>query len=629
MPEQQNLVTLTIDGREVQVPRGTLVVEAAKQLNIEVPVFCYHHKLDSVGACRLCLVQISPGPPRPTTACTTPVAQGMVVQTNTPMAVSARADILEFELVNHPLDCPVCDKGGECPLQDYTFRHGYPVSRIDAPRVHFQKPIPLSQNIALDRERCVLCYRCTRYYDEVAWEQELTADHRGVRSFITSQLNQPLESVFSGNIIDLCPVGALTSRVWRFESRPWDMDHSHSVCSKCSVGCSVTLWQRRKELVRVTSKENDEIDEGWICDRGRFDYADVNDPQRPRVPQVGGRDSTWEEALQTLTDGIKGKKVGISLRQDVTNEELFLVSRLLQGTLRNVKVAIERRTSLPAPTGETLPIKEIDGAATIVVVASNTADDVPVVNLRIKKAVRHGARLLLVHPDDLDLDRAPKDQLAHVRYEAGKAPEAVAALAGHEHLAKGPVVILYGDGHGTEDGAKVDAAVRELAAGIEARIMPLFRGTNERGAIAAGLAGEASVLDGCQAVLCLGPPAGGRLPASAKFVAVWDHQHRAEHGTPDVFLPAASFAETQGSYTNVEGRVQFLRPILTLEPPLRETWEVLCDLGQRLGARGFDYTGIFPIQREAASAVNGFTPLSSPPAPDPEPTPVLYGPARP
>src|SRR6266851_2442260 len=278
-------VNQTIDGHKITVPAGTLIVEAAKTVGIEIPVFCYHHKLDPVGACRLCLVDFSPGPPRPQTACTTPVMEGMVVRTQSAMAVQARADILEFELVNHPLDCPVCDKGGECPLQDFTFRHGYPTSRIDGPRLHFKKPIALSETIALDRERCVLCYRCTRYYDEVTWKQELTTGQRGVQSFITSEFDRPLQSIFSGNIIDLCPVGALTSRVWRFESRPWDMTHTPGVCSKCAVGCNVTLWQRRGQLVRVTSRENDDIDDGWICDRGRFDYTDVNDPERMRSPR--------------------------------------------------------------------------------------------------------------------------------------------------------------------------------------------------------------------------------------------------------------------------------------------------------------------------------------------------------
>ena len=628
MPDGDNMVTLTIDGQTVTVPSGTLIVEAAKKVSVEIPVFCYHHKLDPVGACRLCLVEISPGPPKPQTGCTTPVAEGMVVRTNTAMAVGARADILEYELVNHPLDCPVCDKGGECPLQDYTYRHGYPTSRTDAPRLHFKKPIPLSDMIALDRERCVLCYRCTRYYDEIAWQQELTAVQRGIHTFISSQFDRPLQSIFSGNIIDLCPVGALTSRVWRFESRPWDMDHTASVCSKCAVGCSVTLWQRRNQLVRVTAHENDEIDEGWICDRGRFDYTEANDPNRLRVPRVGGRDSTWDTALETLVAGVKGKKLGISLRQDVTNEELFLISRLLAGPWKGARVALQRRTRIPAPDGETLRIRDLDDCKAIVVVASDTADDVPIVNLRVKKAVsKRGAKLVIVHPNDLDLDRWPR--AFHVRNEPGKAAEALARLAGHELLSEGPVAILWGDGHGTEDVQELAAAARDLATGVDGRVMPLFRATNERGAVAAGLAATAGDLEGCEAVICFGPPAFARIPSSARFIAAWDTVLRPEHGAPDVVLPAVSFAETQGSYTNLEGRVQFLRPVLHVEPPLRESWDVLCDLGQRLGARGMDFLGIFQVQREAAGAIPEFGALADPPAPEPEPTPVMYGPARP
>jgi NADH-quinone oxidoreductase chain G len=622
-----DLVTLTIDGQSVSVPKGTLIVEAAKQADIEIPVFCYHHKLAPVGACRLCLVEISPGPPRPQTGCTTPVAEGMVVRTNSPMAVSARADILEYELVNHPLDCPVCDKGGECPLQDYTFRHGYPTSRIDAPRLHFQKPIALSDRIALDRERCVLCYRCTRYYDEITWSQELTSEQRGVETYIASQFDRPLQSVFSGNIIDLCPVGALTSRVWRFESRPWDMDHTASVCSRCAVGCSVTLWQRRNQLVRVTSHENDEIDEGWICDRGRFEYTHVNDPDRLRLPRVAGREASWDGALDALVDGIRGKRLGISLPRDVTNEELFLVRCLVAGPWRGARVALEGRTLLPAPDGDTLPIAALDRCRAIVVVASNTAEDAPIVNLRVKKAVsKGGARLVIVHPDDLDLDRWP--HAFHVRNRPGEAAEALRRLAGHDLLADGPVAILWGDGHGTEDVSELRAAVAELAAAVDGRSMPLYRATNERGALAAGLAGAPDDLEHCEAVLCWGTPAPGRVPARADFVAVWDTRVRPEHGEPDVVLPAASFAEAQGSYTNLEGRVQFLRPALYLEPPLREGWDVLTEIAQRLGL-DVDYAGIFQLQRDAAAAIPAFAALADPPAPDPQPTPVLYGPARP
>src|SRR2546430_4383081 len=181
------------------------------------------------------------------------------------------------------------------------------MSRIAGPRLPLKKPTPVVGNIPLDRERCVLCYRCTRYYDEIAWEQELTVGQRGVQSFITSQFDQPLQSNFSGNIIDLCPVGALTSRVWRFESRPWDMAHTPSICSKCAVGCNVNLWQRRGQLVRVTSRENDDIDDGWICDRGRFDYTDVNRPDRPLTPTVNGERATRSAALSAIAAGLKGR----------------------------------------------------------------------------------------------------------------------------------------------------------------------------------------------------------------------------------------------------------------------------------------------------------------------------------
>ena len=613
-------VNLTIDGHKITVPAGTLIVEAAKTIGIEIPVFCYHHKLDTVGACRMCLVDFSPGPPRPQTACTTPVSEGMVVRTQSAMAVQARADILEFELANHPLDCPICDKGGECPLQDFTFRHGYPTSRIDGPRLHFKKPIPLSDRIALDRERCVLCYRCTRYYDEIAWEQELTTDERGVQSFITNQFDQPLQSIFSGNIIDLCPVGALTSRVWRFESRPWDMTHTETICSKCSVGCSMTQWERRGQLVRITSHENDDIDEGWICDRGRFDYTDVNDASRLRAPTVGGRKSTWADAITSVAAGIKGKgaRLGVSLPQDITNEEAFLFRRILDGPLKGARVKMHGRTALPAPAGPTMRIKEIDDARVIIVVASDIENDVPIIDLRVKKAVsKRGARLIVVYPEGVDLDRHP--ETVHVRNAPGSAAAEVRKLASHELLKEpgGPVAILFGDGHGSEDISELAAACGDLAKKVGGQELPLYRGTNERGALAAGVAGWDD-LDGVEALLCWGPPPTAGVPKSVQFIAAWDHLPRAGYENA-VVLPATTFAERQGSYTNVEGTVQFLRPAVRIQPPLKEGWDVLCELGTALGL-SLDYPGIFPIQREIAV---------QPPDPNPAPPPVLVGPAHP
>jgi NADH-quinone oxidoreductase subunit G len=619
-----NVATITIDGREVTVPKGTLIVEAAKRVGIEIPVFCYHHKLDPVGACRLCLVEISPGPPRAQTACTTPVADGMTVRVTSPMAVKARADILEFELTNHPLDCPVCDKGGECPLQDFTYRHGYPVSRVQDARLHFAKPLPISPNIALDRERCVLCYRCTRYYDEIAWEQELTSAHRGVESFIATQFDEPLTSVFSGNIIDLCPVGALTSRVWRFQSRPWDMNHTPSVCSKCSVGCNVNLWERRGELMRVTSRENDDIDDGWICDRGRFDYTDVNDKNRLRVPTVKGADATWQKAIATIAAGIKGKglKLGISLPQDLTNEEGFLFRRLLDGPLKGAQVKMHGRTALAPPQTDQLLIREIDGLKAIVVVASDLREDTPIVNLRVKKAVRRGARLLTVNPGVTDFNR--QAGVIHIQTEPGKAANAVRELRDHDALKQGPVGILYGDGRGDED---VAAAVAELAQALGAKTMPLYRGTNERGAVALGIAGW-DPLQGIDTLLSWGPPPTAGVPRGVRFHAAWDYLPRAGHEKADVVLPGTSFAEVQGSYTNLEGRVQLLRPPLDVEPRCRQGWEVLVELAAYLELE-LDYPGIFAIQKEAAVVYPELIGMAGEVAAGGTAPPVLLGAARP
>ena len=628
MPDESqkdpNSATLTIDGISVTVPKGTLIVEAAKRVGIEIPVFCYHHKLDPVGACRLCLVEISPGPPRAQTACTTPVAEGMTVRVTSAMAVKARADILEFELTNHPLDCPVCDKGGECPLQDFTYRHGYPVSRVVDSRLHFPKPLPISPNIALDRERCVLCYRCTRYYDEIAWEQELTTVQRGVESYIATQFDEPLTSVFSGNIIDLCPVGALTSRVWRFQSRPWDMRHTPSVCSKCAVGCNVNLWERRGELMRVTSRENDEIDDGWICDRGRFDYTDVNDPARLLAPTIGGAETSWEKAVAATAAGIggKGAKLGLSLPADITNEEAFLFRRLLDGPLKGARVKMHGRTALAVSQTEQLPIREIDGLKAIVIVASDVREDAPIVNLRVKKAVRRGARLLTINPTETDLNRHAG--VLHVATEPGKAADAVRALSGHDALKERPIGILYGDGHGSED---VAAAVAELAQALGAKTMPLYRATNERGALAVGVAGWDS-LEGIDTLLSWGPPPTAGVPRTVRFHAAWDHLPRPEHADAAVILPATSFAERQGSYTNLEGRVQLLRPPLDLEQPRRQGWEVLVELAAYLGLE-LDFPGIFALQREAAAAHPELAALAQQPPTGGEAEPVLQGAARP
>jgi NADH-quinone oxidoreductase subunit G len=386
----------------------------------------------------------------------------------------------------------------------------------------------------------------------------------------------------------------------------------------------VNLWERRGELMRVTSRENDEIDDGWICDRGRFDYTDVNDQGRLRVPTVRGVDATWEKAIATIAAGIRGKgpKLGISLPQDLTNEEGFLFRRLLDGPLKGARVKMHGRTALAPPQTEQLLIRDIDGLKAIVIVASDLREDTPIVNLRVKKAVRGGAKLLTVNPGPTDFDR--NAAVIHVRTEPGKAAEAVRELRDHDALKQGPVGILYGDGRGEED---VAAAVAELAQALGAKTMPLYRGTNERGALALGIAGWDS-LEGIDTLLSWGPPPTAGIARSVRFHAAWDYLPRPGHEKADVVLPGTSFAEVQGSYTNLEGRVQLLRPPLDIEPPRRQGWEVLAELAAHLDVV-LDYPGIFAIQKEASIVYPELIGMTGEQAVSEGPPPVLLGAARP
>ena len=303
------LVTVTIDGREVQVPKGFGIVEAALEAGIEIPIFCYEPRLGPpVGACRMCLCEVD-GMPKPQAACTLTATDGMIVHTaqTSPKAAESQHSVLEFILVNHPLDCPVCDKGGECPLQDLTFRYGPGHTRMTFPKRTFDKPIPISPLIALDRERCILCYRCTRFSEEVAEDGQLVARNRGAQSMIATFEDEPYRAPFSGNVIELCPVGALTSTQYRFEARPWEIQNVPTVCGLCPVGCNISATTREGKVKRIQSRNHPEVDEGWLCDKGRFAYPHlyardrITDPL-VRVRRRGYEELSWDDALDRAAE---------------------------------------------------------------------------------------------------------------------------------------------------------------------------------------------------------------------------------------------------------------------------------------------------------------------------------------
>lgn len=349
---ERRFVTFSIDGREVSAPEGVMLADGAKYGDVEIPVFCYEPKLGApVGACRMCLVEVE-GIPKLQTACSTPVKDGMVVHTQTARVREAQNSVVEFLLVNHPLDCPVCDKGGECPLQDITFGWGRGISRMVEPKRHFRKPVELSPLIAIDRERCILCYRCVRFSQEISEDYQLILNERGASSFVGTFDGHPYVAPFSGNIVELCPVGALTSRAYRFRARPWDIEGSGSVCTHCPAQCNVEFTVRDERVLRVLARDNDGVDDGWLCDKGRFAYQAIHSDERVTEPLVRNPETgelepaTWEYALDVAAAAVEqaGSSVAALVGGTTTNEEGFLLQRLIRAV---GSADIDSRAGLP------------------------------------------------------------------------------------------------------------------------------------------------------------------------------------------------------------------------------------------------------------------------------------------
>jgi NADH-quinone oxidoreductase subunit G len=432
-------ITYSIDGREVRAPEGVMLVDAAKHGDVEIPVFCYDPKLGQpVGACRMCLVEIE-GIPKLQTACSTPVKDGMVVHTQTQRVKAAQNSVVEFLLVNHPLDCPVCDKGGECPLQDISFGWGRGISRMVEPKRHFKKPLELSPLIAIDRERCILCYRCVRFSQEVSEDYQLVLHERGAHSYVGTFDAHPYVAPFSGNIVELCPVGALTSTAYRFRARPWEIEGAGSVCTLCPAQCNVTLTVRDERVLRVLARDHEGVDDGWLCDKGRFAYQSIHSDERIVEPLVRDGDElrpvSWERALAAAA-GALGKargRVGAIVGGETTNEEGFLLQRLLREALDSPHldarlggaVPLELQCALAAP-GLQATVPDLEFAHTVLVLGCEPVDDAPILDLRIRKGVRRrGVQLAVATSRPSALD--PSATLS-LRYAPGGEHAFVAAL---------------------------------------------------------------------------------------------------------------------------------------------------------------------------------------------------------
>jgi len=401
-------VTLTIDGTTVTVPAGTLLVEAAKTIETDVPVYCYHPKLGPAGLCRICLVDVEKTP-KLQIACNTAATEGMVVHTRGPKVEDGRRAVMEFLLLNHPLDCPICDKGGECDLQDFSMAYGQSASRLADPKAKKPKAIDLGPTIVLDDERCIVCQRCTRFDEIITNERSLVVKDRGQRDVIATASGAPYVSDFSGNVTELCPVGALTSKTYRFKSRPWDNHRTHTTCTQCSVGCKLSVDERFGAIARTMSAPDDDaFSDGWLCDRGRYNVGFYSDARRITSPllrrgsefdQISWDDAItlWAEHLREAIAAEGVDSIGVLGGGRFTNEEILLLARTMGGlgvTNLDWRAGRQRQAS-PGERGGSYA--ELENAQLIVAVGRPPSQTAPVMDLRIRKAVsRHGARYVTV-----------------------------------------------------------------------------------------------------------------------------------------------------------------------------------------------------------------------------------------
>ena len=513
-------VEITVDGRTMTVQNGDLLIDAVERHGVYIPRFCYHPRMEPVGMCRMCLVEIES--PRGTAllpSCMQRVSDGMVVNAESPGALKAQDGVIEYLLINHPLDCPVCDKGGECPLQDQSMAYGPGESRFVEEKRHYEKPISLSETVYLDRERCILCDRCTRFADEVAGDPLITFMNRGNNTEIATFPDEPFASYFSGNTVQICPVGALTAKPYRFKARPWDLTEVESTCTSCSVGCRVTVQSSRDELLRLQGVDSDPVNWGWLCDRGRFGFeANKTDRILQPMARSGGELAPvrWSEAYSAAVAAIKSSldhggpdSIGVLGGARLTNEAAYAWTKLAKGVWGTDNVDAQLGDGLPAELALGLPAATIDDVCepggTVLYLGPDPREELPVLYLRLRHAVTTD-RVTLINAAAVpgSLDGLARVSLGLPMGELGRAVAALLGVGSEpsgsvnpqllSEAAKliegeGPLRVVLGrrslsEGYGPV--ADAVAAIRE--ARPDATILTALRRSNVRGALELGMA---------------------------------------------------------------------------------------------------------------------------------------------
>jgi len=655
------MIELEIDGRKVAVREGGTVMDAANTLGIYVPHFCYHRKLSIAANCRMCLVDIEKAP-KPMPACATPATPGMIVRTASPRAQQAQRSVMEFLLINHPLDCPICDQGGECQLQDLAVGYGGGASRYqEEKRVVMHKnlgPLVSAQEMA----RCIHCTRCVRFGQEIAGVMELGMAGHGEHSEILPFVGRTVDSELSGNMIDVCPVGALTSKPFRYSARTWELARRKSISPHDSLGSNLVLQVKRDEVVRVVPLENEAINECWLSDRDRFSYEGLRSEQRLARPLVrrDGRlvETSWPEALEAAAGLLMGVRqrhgaaaIGALAAGSATAEELFLLGAVVRGLgSENVDFRV-RQADFSADAGRTavpwlgLPVAELSTLDRLLLVGSFLRQDHPLVAARLRKAVGAGCRLSVLHAvDDDPLMRvAHKAIVAPSQWPAALARIAVAVarergvpspVSGVEpdpsaqaiaaDLCSGAKVALLAGNAAVQhpEANRIQALLAWIAQAIGARAGVLGEAANSVGGYLAGaIPGPggrnarsmfeqplaAYLLWGLEPDLdCADPAAARRALAKAEAVIAFSSFRSASLEGAHVVLPIAAFAETAGSFVNCEGRVQTFNGAVPAPGEARPGWKVLRVLGNALDLPGFDYESPEDVRSRALPATPRF-----------------------
>ncbi len=582
---------VTVDGEEIEVPAGATVLQACELAGKEIPRFCYHERLSIAGNCRMCLVEVKPGPPKPQASCALPAGDGQEIRTDTPMVKKAREGVMEFLLINHPLDCPICDQGGECDLQDQAVAYGRGGSRYEEnKRAVTEKNMgPLIKTIMT---RCIHCTRCVRFSEEIAGVDEIGAIYRGEDMQITTYLERAAEHELSANVIDLCPVGALTSAPYAFEARPWELKKTLSIDVSDAIGANIRLDSRGREVMRALPRTNDDVNEEWISDKARYQ---VDGLTKRRLDKVFMRkrgkltEAGWDEAFKAIAKQLKGAPSSIAaVAGDMLDcETMFAAKSLLKACgsslIEGRQTGMDYDVSNLAAVNFNSTLAGIEDAEAILIVGSHVRWEAPLVNVRLRKAVKRGAKVFLIGPEwettfpstFLGNDLGVLNDLPSDVVDAFKGADKSAVILGGAAL-KG-----------------AHAKAMALAADWGAEFNVLHFSAARMGGLMLGFAQAGGMADIAAAspkvVLALGADEMNFEPfADSLKVYIGHHGDKGAHAA-DIILPAASFAEKDGTYVNTEGRVQFAEKAVFAPGDAREDWTILRALADALKVDvGFD-----------------------------------------